>query len=96
MSQTEVGTLRDDLQRLITHAEELLQATAHSDSEQVCNARRRAQESLSNFRSALATAQHDVLRPVRNADRNVHEKPWQYMALAGSAGLVVGLLMRRQ
>jgi ElaB/YqjD/DUF883 family membrane-anchored ribosome-binding protein len=106
MSQNLSGTndiskekLMQDLQLVVSDAEELLRATAGQAGEKVSAARERIQDSLSTARARLADAEEAMLEKTRQAaratDEYVHENPWRAVGIAAGVGLVVGMLISR-
>ncbi len=91
--------LMQDLQLVVSDAEELLRATAGQAGEKVTAARARIEESLSAARERLADAQEAMLQKTREAaratDEYVHENPWRAVGIAAGVGLVVGMLISR-
>ncbi|ADL56216.1 DUF883 family protein [Gallionella capsiferriformans] len=106
MSQNLSGTndiskekLMQDLQLVVSDAEELLRATAGQAGEKVSAARERIQDSLSAAKGRLADAEEAMLEKTREAaratDEYVHENPWRAVGIAAGVGLVVGMLISR-
>ncbi|HCI51905.1 MAG TPA: DUF883 domain-containing protein [Gallionella sp.] len=106
MSQNLSGTndiskekLMQDLQLVVSDAEELLRATAGQAGEKVSAARERIQDSLSAAKVRLADAEEAMLEKTREAaratDEYVHENPWRAVGIAAGVGLVVGMLISR-
>ena len=60
MVELNVGKLADDLQSLVSDAEELLRATAGIAGEKASEARDRAEESLRAVRSRLKSVERDL------------------------------------
>jgi ElaB/YqjD/DUF883 family membrane-anchored ribosome-binding protein len=91
--------LMQDLQLVVSDAEELLRATAGQAGEKVSAARERIQDSLSTARARLADAEEAMLEKTRQAaratDEYVHENPWRAVGIAAGVGLVVGMLISR-
>jgi ElaB/YqjD/DUF883 family membrane-anchored ribosome-binding protein len=92
-----VDKLLEDLQAVVTDAEELLKATAGLAGEKVQDARARAEESLSAARERLGDARDDALQQARDAissgEEYVRRHPWQAVGIAAGAGLLLGLLI---
>ena len=88
-----------DLQLVVSDAEELLRATAGQAGEKVSAARERIQDSLSAAKVRLADAEEAMLEKTREAaratDEYVHENPWRAVGIAAGVGLVVGMLISR-
>lgn len=91
--------LMQDLQLVVSDAEELLRATAGQAGEKVSAARERIQDSLSAAKVRLADAEEAMLEKTRQAaratDEYVHENPWRAVGIAAGVGLVVGMLISR-
>jgi ElaB/YqjD/DUF883 family membrane-anchored ribosome-binding protein len=91
--------LKQDLETVITDAEELLKATAGPATERIEKIRARAQESLLAARQRLADAAAVVDENVRatagSIDDQVHDHPYAAAGIAAGIGLLVGLLIGR-
>lgn len=91
--------LMQDLQLVVSDAEELLKATAGQAGDKVSAARERIQESLSAARARLGEAQEAMLEKTKQAaratDEYVHENPWRAVGIAAGVGLVIGMLISR-
>ncbi|HVO46749.1 MAG TPA: DUF883 family protein [Steroidobacteraceae bacterium] len=96
MSELNVGKLADDLQALVSDAEELLRATADSAGEKAAEARARAEESLRAVRGRLSSVEQDLRGRARVVGDYVEDNPWKAIAVVGGIALVVGLLMGRK
>jgi len=96
MSELNVGKLADDLQALVSDAEELLRATADSAGEKAAEARARAEESLRAVRGRLSSVEQDLRGKARVVGDYVEDNPWKAIAVVGGIALVVGLLMGRK
>ncbi len=96
MTELNVGKLADDLQALITDAEELLRATANAAGEKAGEARERAQESLRALRGRMAAVEKELNGRVREVGDYVEDNPWKAIAVVGGVALIVGLLMGRK
>lgn len=95
--------LIQDLQLVVSDAEELLKLTASQAgekvSEKVSVARERIQESLITAKARLAVAEEAMVEKTKEAaratDEYVHENPWRAVGIAAGVGLVVGMLISR-
>lgn len=96
MNQFNVGKLADDLQTLVSDAEELLRATADAAGDQASEARERAEESLRAVRSRLSSVERDLRGRARMVGDYVEDNPWTAIAVAGGVALVLGLFMGRK
>jgi len=89
-----------DLKRVISDAEELLQATAHQTEGKVADLRVRMSENLRVARNKLADAEAAIEAKTREVARAtddfVHENPWKAIGVGAGIGLVVGLLIGRR
>ena len=93
-------TAFSEVQHLITELEKLLSGSAGEVTAQT-------QEAVAKCRKALRSAQQRleklqlrtgrrVADAARTATRSLHDSPWTSVAIAATAGLVVGLLLGRQ
>jgi ElaB/YqjD/DUF883 family membrane-anchored ribosome-binding protein len=89
-----------ELRVMVADAEELLSATANQTGEIAAIARTRIQKSLKVVKSRLQAAEASVLLHTREgakaADQYVHANPWQSIGISACAGVIVGMLIRRQ
>jgi ElaB/YqjD/DUF883 family membrane-anchored ribosome-binding protein len=92
--------LKQDLQTLVTDAEELLKATASQTGERVEKIRVRAEESLRVARARIADTGALIGQNARNAaysvDDQAHKHPWATAGIAAGVGLLIGLLIGRR
>lgn len=106
MSNAKLESLADkeklvaDLQRVISDAEELMQATAHQTEGKVVELREKINENLRNARHKLADVEDTIRLKTREVaratDDYVHEHPWRAIGTAAGAGLIIGLLIGRR
>jgi len=98
--QVSASTLIDDLTAVIRDAESLLRATAAQTGDRVEEIRARAEETVRNAKARLAGVEEQALERARvlagDADQYVRGNPWQAVAIAAGAGLLIGLLMGRR
>ena len=91
--------LMQDLQLVVSDAEELLRATAGQAGDKVVVARERIQDSLAAAKARLDVAQEVMLEKTKQAaratDDYVHDNPWQAVGIAAGVGLLVGMLIAR-
>ncbi|MDO8206985.1 MAG: DUF883 family protein [Gallionella sp.] len=91
--------LMQDLQLVVSDAEELLRATAGQAGEKVTAARERIQDSLEAAKARLAVAQDAMLEKTRLAaratDEYVHDNPWRAVGISAAVGVIVGMLISR-
>ncbi len=92
--------LKQDMQTVITDAEELLKATASQTGERIEKVRARAEDSLRNARLRLAEAGAVAGEKARAAadgvDDQVHRHPYATAGMAAAVGLLLGLLISRR
>jgi ElaB/YqjD/DUF883 family membrane-anchored ribosome-binding protein len=92
--------LVDDLTAVIREAESLLRATAAQTGERVEEIRARAEETVRSAKARLAGVEEQALERARvfagDADEYVRGNPWQAVAIAAGAGLLLGLLLSRR
>jgi ElaB/YqjD/DUF883 family membrane-anchored ribosome-binding protein len=100
MSQTTTRKLMDDLKTVVADAEALMAATASDASERARDARKRATESVGHARARLdaleAQLKARATEAADQADRYVHDNPWQVIAVAAGVGALVGILLGRR
>ena len=89
-----------DLKKVITDADELLQATSGSTEAKVIALRERMSENLRAARHKLLDAEEALVaktkQVARATDDYVHEHPWKAGGAAAGMGLIVGLLLGRR
>ncbi|HUN69453.1 MAG TPA: DUF883 family protein [Burkholderiales bacterium] len=92
--------LKQDLQTVVTDAEELLKASATQTGERIEKARARAEESLRIARLRLAETTTLIGQNARAAALNVDDQarkhPWATAGIAAGVGLLLGLLIGRR
>jgi ElaB/YqjD/DUF883 family membrane-anchored ribosome-binding protein len=90
----------EELRVVVNNAEDLLHTTANQAGEGVAAARARIQENLKNVKHRLHEAEALVLDQSRHAvkttDKYVHANPWQSIGVAVCAGVIFGLLIKRE
>lgn len=98
--QVPANQLIDDLTAVIRDAESLLRATAAQTGDKVQEIRSRAEETVHNAKARLAGVEEQAIERARvlagDADEYVRGNPWQAVAIAAGAGLLIGLLMSRR
>ena len=98
--QVSATQLIDDLTAVIRDAESLLRATAAQTGDRIEEVRARAEETVRNAKERLAGIEDQALERARvfagDADEYVRGNPWQAVAIAAGAGLLIGLLMSRR
>jgi len=100
MSQQNVDSLMDDLRAAIAEVESLIESAATGAGEQAAEIKAKAEHTLHDAKQRLSSAQEAIgdqaRRSVRDADRYVHDKPWQAIGIAAGVAFVVGLLVSRR
>ena len=85
------------LKASVDDAEALLREAANATGDRAAELRERAMKSLRATRETLHETQDIVLeqgrRAARVTDDYVHDNPWQAVAAAGLAGLLLGLVL---
>jgi ElaB/YqjD/DUF883 family membrane-anchored ribosome-binding protein len=91
--------LMQDLQLVVSDAEELLRMTAAQAGEKVSAARERIQDSVLAAKEHLAVAEEAMLEKTRQAaratDEYVRDNPWRAVGIGAGVGLVIGMLISR-
>ena len=96
--------LIEDFNAVITDSEQLLKAVAAVGGEKAQGMRADLERRLHDARESLARLQEEVVvrgrRVAKHTDEYVHANPWQSIAIgaaiAGIAGLVIGLVVNRR
>ncbi|HUX89201.1 MAG TPA: DUF883 family protein [Gallionellaceae bacterium] len=92
--------LMDDLRLVVADTEELLRATANQAGESVTAARTRIQENLQVVKGRMISAENVLVERARDAakdaDRYVHDNPWQAVGVSACIGAIVGMLISRR
>ena len=81
--------LAQDLRAVMTHAEELLRATAGAPGAEIEKLRERAEESLRVARESLKDAGIEL-------EEQVRRHPWAAVGIAAGIGLLLGMLLSRK
>lgn len=92
--------LMEDLQLVVTDAEELVRATAGQAGEKIAAARARAAESIDAAKARIAQAGYAAAAQTREAakaaDDYVHDNPWAAVGVAAAVGVVIGILIAKK
>ncbi len=89
----DAGKLAEELRSLVSDAEALLRASTSADGAQM---QERAEATLRDLRARLSALEEQVTARARDIDSYVRSNPWQAVAVAGGAALLLGLLMGRR
>ena len=91
--------LAQDMQTVLTDAQELMRVAAGEAGQGFKDARERLERSTQAARKQLASLQETAIQNAREAGRTadgfVRENPWEAVGIAGAVGLVLGLLLSR-
>jgi ElaB/YqjD/DUF883 family membrane-anchored ribosome-binding protein len=90
----ESGKLAAQLDALAEEAEAVLQASGSGNGTDAQHERLSA--SVASLRARLASLEEAAGARARQLDEFVHENPWRSIAVAGCAGLILGLLLARR
>ncbi|MEF8731878.1 MAG: DUF883 family protein [Candidatus Accumulibacter meliphilus] len=92
--------LVSDMKVVVSHAEELLRATAGVADEKMNDLRERIGQSLRDAKLRLADAEGAVVDKTKAAARAtddfVHENPWRAVGVAAVVGLLLGAVISRR
>lgn len=98
--EASVEKLMEDLRQVVQDVEGLLRATAGQAGERVSEARARAEDALRAARERLAELEGKARDHARiaasDADRYVHENPWQAVGIAAGVAFLLGVLVSRR
>jgi ElaB/YqjD/DUF883 family membrane-anchored ribosome-binding protein len=89
--------LREDLLSVARDTESLLKATAKVAGDQIQVARSQAQQSLHRAFDHLydRRMRKRVRKAIKSADDYVQDNTWAVVGIAAAAGLLIGLLVKR-
>jgi ElaB/YqjD/DUF883 family membrane-anchored ribosome-binding protein len=95
-----VESLATGFKAVVADAEELLKATADLSGESMIAAREKFREKLETAKGTLADAQTIARDKAEHAaaatEKYVAENPWKAVAIVGSIGVIVGMLVSRR
>jgi len=89
-------TMADYMGRLSDDARALVAATADVAGEKVSEARKRLAAALENGKELYGRVRDKAVDSAKATDQAVRENPYQTMAIALAAGVIVGFLVARQ
>ena len=89
--------LREDLLSVARDTESLLKATANVAGDQIQVARSQAQQSLTQAFDHIydRRMRKRVRKAIKSADGYIQENTWAVVGIAAAAGLLIGLLVKR-
>jgi ElaB/YqjD/DUF883 family membrane-anchored ribosome-binding protein len=92
--------LAQDVQTLLSDAQELMRLAADQAGQGVKEARERLERSTQAARQQLTAMQSSALDSARDAGRNaegyVREHPWEAVGIGATVGLLAGILIARR
>jgi ElaB protein len=97
--QPQQTTLDDDLKMLSDTLEEVLKSSGDKSDQAYLEIKSRAEHALHQVKTRLSHASDTYYIKAKHvackADGYVREKPWHSVGIGATAGLIVGLLLRR-
>ncbi len=97
--ETHETRLDDDLALLTETLEEVLKASGDPADQKYIELKEKAEQALHDVKSRVSRASdtyyYRARQAVNRADDYVHEKPWHGIGVGATAGLIIGLLLRR-
>jgi ElaB/YqjD/DUF883 family membrane-anchored ribosome-binding protein len=95
-----IESLATSFKDVVADAEELLTATANLSGEGLTAAREKFREKLNSAKGKLADAQSVASEKAEQAaavtEKYVTENPWKALAIVGSVGVIIGMLVHRR
>jgi ElaB/YqjD/DUF883 family membrane-anchored ribosome-binding protein len=95
-----IESLATSFKDVVSDAEELLMATANLSGEGLSAAREKFKEKLESAKGKLADAQSAAREKAEQAaavtEKYVAENPWKALAIVGSVGVIIGMLVHRR
>lgn len=92
--------LAEDMQTVLTDAQDLMKLAANEAGQGMKEARDRLQRSSQAARQQLASMQESALRGARDAGDSaegyVREHPWEAVGIAAGLGLLLGIAIARR
>jgi ElaB/YqjD/DUF883 family membrane-anchored ribosome-binding protein len=92
--------LMTDVNTVLADAEELLRQATQATGEQAAELRRRAQSAISKAKIKLSDAEQRAVEQAKTAakatDNWVHDHPWSAVGIAGTIGVLLGLMINRR
>ena len=98
--ESTIESLATGFKNVVADAEELLMATANLSGEGFSAAREKFKEKLEVAKEKLADAQSVASEKAKQAaavtEKYVTEHPWKALAIVGSVGVIIGMLVHRR
>jgi ElaB/YqjD/DUF883 family membrane-anchored ribosome-binding protein len=100
MSNSTFSNVRNELKPLMQDAQALLDEAADMGDAKAAELRTKAMKTLDHAISRANELQESAIRKGRkiakDTDAYVHEKPWRVIGVAGTVGLLIGMLIVRR
>jgi|APCry1669190327_1035288.scaffolds.fasta_scaffold113362_2 ElaB/YqjD/DUF883 family membrane-anchored ribosome-binding protein len=104
MSENNIHAFIGELRKVVTDAEALLAANVvangsevgdqvHSFRDKLSASMQEAQQAMHKIEAQLRAQAHNA---TESTNKYVHENPWTSIGIAGVAGLLIGLVLRRR
>ena len=88
--------LVSDLKSVVRDSEQLLESIADATGEKAVELRRRLTENIQAAREACCRLEGKAKEGIKGADLTIREHPYQSIAVALAAGVVIGALVARK
>ena len=89
-----------DFRTIVSDAEDLLKATANQTGERISATRTRLESTIRDARERISDLEENAMargrQAVKRTDEYVHDNPWQAIGIAGTVGLLMGMLISRR
>ena len=89
-----------DFRTIVTDAEDLLKATANQTGDKIAATRARLEATIKDARERVSELEENAMArgraAVKRTDEYVHDNPWQAIGIAGTVGLLMGMLISRR
>lgn len=100
MSNSTFSNVRNELKPLMQDAQALLDEAADMGDAKAAELRTKAMKTLDQAITRANELQESAIRKGRkiaqDTDAYVHEKPWRVIGVAGTIGLLIGMLIVRR
>lgn len=95
-TQDQSKLLSQELQQIMDHARELVDATSGDLDERIKSARAALKERLDSVKGDYGSLEEQIVEKVQAADEFIHVKPYYAIGTTFVAGLLMGWLMSRK
>ncbi len=100
MKEDSIQSFISELRKVVTDAEALLQADGTEIGDELHAVRQKLSRSMEEVGHTIQRLQTQIRsqagQVAHSAGQYVHENPWTSVGVAGVAGLLVGLILRRR